>query len=127
MKTRQAPLWETSLQHGPDVIRKVLAAELPSSTIVNINFPDCPPDEVVGVLVTRQGKRNQDLLRVDARNDGRGNPYYWLAYERSALNDPPEDGTDLAALAARCVSVTPLRLDLTHDSMMERLGKAVTS
>ena len=105
------------------MIRKVLAAELPSTVIVNINFPDCEPEEVAGVVVARQGKRNQDLLRVDARNDGRGNPYYWLAYERGAVNDPPEDGTDLAALAARYVSVTPLRLDLTHDAMMERLGK----
>lgn len=125
MKTRQKPLWQTALHHGPAVIRKVLAAELPSTVIVNINFPDCEPEEVAGVVVARQGKRNQDLLRVDARNDGRGNPYYWLAYERGAVNDPPEDGTDLAALAARYVSVTPLRLDLTHDAMMERLGKTL--
>lgn len=125
MKTRQKPLWETALHHGPGVIRKVLAAGLPSTVIVNINFPDCEPEEVAGVVVARQGKRNQDLLRVDARNDGRGNPYYWLAYERGAVSDPPDEGTDLHALAARYVSVTPLRLDLTHDAMMERLGKTL--
>ncbi len=42
----QKPLWETSVRHGPDVIRKVLAVNLPTDTIVNINFPDCMPDEV---------------------------------------------------------------------------------
>lgn len=124
-KTRQKPLWETSVRHGPDVIRKVLAVNLPTDTIVNVNFPDCMPDEVEGVAVTRQGKRNQDLLRVDARLDGRNNPYYWLAYERGAAYDPPEEGTDLAALAIRHVSVTPLRLDLTHDGMIEQLMKTL--
>ena len=45
---------------------------------MNINFPDCPPDGVQGVSITMQGKRDQDLLRIDPRHDGRGNPYYWL-------------------------------------------------
>jgi 5'-nucleotidase len=124
-KTRQKPMWETGVRFGPEVVRKVLAANFPTDTIININFPDCAPEEVAGIAITRQGKRNQDLLNIDARHDGRGNPYYWIAYQRGAAWDPPEEGTDLAALGINFVSVTPLRLDLTHDAMMARMIAAI--
>ena len=66
--------------------------------LVNVNFPDCPPDDVKGIAITMQGKRDQDLLRIDPRHDGRGNPYYWLAFARKE-RPKPRDGTDLSALA----------------------------
>ena len=58
-------------------------------------FPDCPPDEVKGIAVATQGKRDQELLRIDARHDGRGNPYYWIAFARG-VRRPARTGTDLA-------------------------------
>jgi 5'-nucleotidase len=71
--------------------------------------------------VTRQGKRNLGLLKVDQRRDGRGNPYFWIGFERLAQTDVPVEGTDLAALASRYVSVTPLRLDRTDDEFSQAL------
>ena len=94
---RERPHWETAIQHGPDLIRRVLDTGIPRDVLVNVNFPDCPPDEVKGIAVTSQGKRAQELLRIEARRDGRGNPYYWIAFER--LRSPFRDGTDLSALA----------------------------
>ena len=72
--TRENPHWETALQYGPDLIRRVLGAGMPKDVLVNINFPDCAPEDVQGVAITMQGKRDQELLRIDARHDGRGNP-----------------------------------------------------
>ena len=115
METRNKPLWETALKFGPPILRKVIAAGVPKNTVVNINFPACAPEDVAGVMVTRQGKRNLGFLKIDERRDGRGNPYFWIGFERAAGLDAPAEGTDLAALAARCVSVTPLRLDRTDD------------
>ena len=66
--------------------------------LVNVNFPDCPPDDVKGIAVTTQGKRDQELLRIEPRHDGRGNPYYWLAFARER-QPSRRDGTDLSALA----------------------------
>jgi 5'-nucleotidase len=103
----------------------VIAAGVPKNTVINVNFPACVADDVKGVRVTRQGKRNQGFLRVDERRDGRGNPYFWIGFERSAVVDTPAEGTDLAALAARYVSVTPLRLDRTDDVFSDALGKAL--
>jgi 5'-nucleotidase len=121
METRNKPLWETALKFGPPILRKVIAAGVPKNTVVNINFPACAPEDVAGVLVTRQGKRNLGFLKIDERRDGRGNPYFWIGFERAAMIDAPAAGTDLAALAERCVSVTPLRLDRTDDAFAEVL------
>ena len=83
METRNAPLWETALKFGPEILRKVIDAGVPRNTVINVNFPACAPDEVMGVRVTRQGKRNLGFLKVDQRRDGRGNPYFWIGFERA--------------------------------------------
>ncbi len=70
METRNKPLWDTALKFGPDVIRNVMKLGVPRDTVINVNFPSCMPDEVKGILVTKQGKRNQGFLRVDGRRDG---------------------------------------------------------
>ena len=121
LETRNKPLWETALKFGPDVIRNVMKLGVPRDTVINVNFPACMPEEVKGIAVTRQGKRNQGFLRVDERRDGRGNPYYWIGFERLAVIDVPGEGTDLAALEANFVSVTPLRLDRTDVVFSEKL------
>ena len=121
LETRAKPHWDTALKHGPDVIRKVLQEGMPKDVLVNVNFPDCPPDEVKGIAITMQGKRDQDLLRIDPRHDGRGNPYYWLTFARKE-RPKPRDGTDLSAVAAKRISVTALRLDLTDEPFMTRLA-----
>jgi 5'-nucleotidase len=121
-ETRDKPYWETALRHGPDVIRRVLAAGIPRDVTVNVNFPDCAADEVGGVAVAMQGKRDQTLVRIDPRHDGRGNPYYWIAFARRGSWEPRR-GTDLSAIAERCIAVTPLRLNLTDEPFMTRLAE----
>lgn len=121
METRTKPLWDTALKFGPDVIRNVMKLGVPRNTVINVNFPSCMPDEVRGIAVTRQGKRNLGFLKIDSRQDGRGNPYYWIGFERAAMLETPAEGTDLAALAAKLVSVTPLRLDRTDEAFSEKL------
>jgi 5'-nucleotidase len=121
IETRDRPLWDTALKFGPAIIRKVIAAGIPKNTVINVNFPACAPVDVLGIRVTRQGKRNLGFLKIDERRDGRGNPYFWIGFERAAMMDKPAEGTDLAALAARYVSVTPLRLDRTDEAFSEDL------
>jgi 5'-nucleotidase len=119
--TRTAPLWETSVKYAPDLIRRVLALGMPKDVLVNVNFPDCLPNEVAGIAVTAQGKRDQELLRIEPRRDGRGNPYFWVAFERQTAAEA-RPGTDMRALAERRIAVTPLRLDLTDEPFMTLLA-----
>ena len=119
--TKKLPPWETSVRFAPDIIRRVLDEGMPRDVLVNINFPDCPPDEVAGIAVSCQGKRDQELLRIEARHDGRGNPYFWIAFARAMAEAPP--GSDLHALGQKRIAVTPLRLDLTDEPFMTRLAQ----
>src|ERR1700676_1486652 len=121
IESRERPLWDTALKFGPSILRKVIDVRVPKNTVINVNFPVRPPDEVEVVRVTRQGKGNLGFLKVDQRRDGRGNPYFWIGFERLAQIDVPAEGTDLAALAAHYVSVTPLRLDRTDDEFSQAL------
>lgn len=104
--------------HAPGVIRKVLKAGIPPETLINVNFPRCPPEDVRGISITGQGKRDT-LLRIEERFDGRRNPYYWIGFQR--LQGTPADGTDLAALADNRISVTPLQVNLTAFDLQARL------
>ena len=109
--------WEATETHAAPVIRTILAAGIAPGGLVNINFPACSASEVAGIALTSQGRRNTELMRVEERRDGRGFPYFWLMFQRGAYEQA--EGTDLAALAAKKVSITPLRLDLTdHDSRL---------
>ena len=114
--------WECGRMHAPVIIQKILKEGIPPNVLVNINFPNCPPEEVVGVNVSVQGQRQQELLRIDERRDGRGNPYYWVAFGRG--HSEPGHGTDLEALANKRISVTPLRLDLTDEPTVTRYAQA---
>jgi 5'/3'-nucleotidase len=122
-RSGREPYWETSLRWGPDIIRRVVAEGIPRDVLINVNFPDCPPDEVKRIAVTAQGRRvGQERLEIDQRKDGRGNPYYWIAYVRHGFAKAPE-GTDLAALEEHCIAVTPLRLDMTDEPYMTKLAE----
>jgi 5'-nucleotidase len=88
---------------------------LPAGTLLNVNLPAGEPD---GVEVTRLGKRiYRDELRIVAEEEGRRR---FSIYGDSPIHDD-EPGTDLAAVAAGRVAVTPLHFDLTAEHGMEGL------
>ncbi len=119
---RTAVKWACAEAHAAGVITKVLGLETPRNTLVNINFPDCEPEKVEGVSVTYQGLRNQELLKIDARQDGRGNPYFWIAFAKAQTT--PGHGSDLWAINARRISVTPLKLDMTDEPTVTAFAQA---
>ena len=121
-QNKHNPFWQTAIKHAPGIIERVLKQGIPRDVLVNVNFPDCAPGAVKGIAVSSQGKRNQQLLHIDARHDGRGNPYYWIAYARGVV-PPNEGGTDLAALSDNRIAVTPLRLDLTDQPFLTKLAE----
>src|ERR1035437_291355 len=121
MSTRHMPHWETAIKFAPDLIRRVLETGMPRDVLVNVNFPDCPPEQVAGIAIVTQGKRDQELLRIDARHDGRGNPYYWIAFGRGGIAGAAA-GSALAALNDKRIALTPLRLDMTDAPFMTKLA-----
>jgi 5'-nucleotidase len=117
--------WDCAATLGPEVIRKILRVGVPEGVLVNVNFPACAAAEVVGETATAQGRRDTELMRIEERRDGRAIPYYWLMFQRGGFT--PGAGTDIEALAARKVSITPLRLDLTDAATLARYAEAFGS
>lgn len=113
--------WETPEVLGAALVTDLLKAGWPSDVLMNVNFPDCAPDLVKGRAATRQGRRDQNLLMIDAREDPRGRDYYWFDFQRKRSNPAP--GTDLFAVYNNWISVTPLHLDLTHHDTMDELER----
>jgi 5'-nucleotidase len=117
--------WETAIKHGAGLVRRLLDAGWPPNVLLNVNFPDCAPDDVRGVAITEQGMRSQDMLRIENRMDTRGSPYYWLGFLKR--NTAPAKGTDLWAISEGLISVTPLSLDLTHGETCRKLRESLDS
>ena len=121
-RSGRQPYWETSLRYGPDIIRRVIAEGIPRDVLINVNFPDCRPDEVKRIAVTTQGRRaaGAAAYRSSARTAAAipitGSPTAPWALRRA------ENGTDLAALEEHCIAVTPLRLDMTDEPYMTKLA-----
>ncbi len=100
------------------VARNVLRKGLPKDTLLNINLPDIPLEEVREVRVTRQGKRIYGDSIV-AKRDPRGRRYYWIGGDNLERQDIP--GSDLEAIEENCISVTPIHMDLTNYGSMRAL------
>lgn len=113
--------WSPAEVYAPAIIRALLAEGIDRDVLINVNFPGCSASDINGVSVTVQGRRDLQMVRIEARADGRGNPYYWIAFDRDVAE--PRPGTDLDALANNRISVTPLKLDMTDEVSVTRYAQ----
>ena len=90
---------------------------LPPATLLNVNFPGREPE---GVSVAKLGRRiyRDELSLVD--ETGAGSRQYWIYGDAGV--DEEESETDVAAVAAGRIAVTPLHFDLTHHESLESLA-----
>jgi 5'-nucleotidase len=92
----------------------------PTETLLNVNVPMLPENQIKAFRTTRQGLRvYRD--RLDKRIDPRGRPYYWIGGDTPT--GIPEEGSDIWALCEGFVSITPLQLDLTAYNAIQGIGK----
>ena len=90
----------------------------PADTLLNVNLPPMPPEDVRGVRVTHLGRRRYSDSLTRAR-DPSGREYFWLGGGVSRWSGG--DRSDFRAIEDGYVSVTPLHLDLTNHSLLEAL------
>jgi len=108
--------FDAAARFATRVATEVLERGLPNGTLLNVNVPSVPPDEIEGVKVTKLGKR---IYRdaVVKKKDPRGKDYYWIG------GQPPiwcaEEESDFDAVERGMISITPLHLDLTDYSQMD--------
>lgn len=123
IEQRDRMMWETAAAHGAATVQALLGFDWPTGVLMNVNFPDTAPDAVKGRMATRQGKRDLNLLGVDARRDPWAEDYYWLSFERR--RSITTEGTDLWAIYNGYISVTALSMNLTDTATNDKIGVAL--
>jgi 5'-nucleotidase len=118
-------MWDCAEAHAPSIVKALLDEGIDRDVLINLNFPGCPAEDVTDVVVTIQGRRDMHVARLERRYDGRGNPYYWVAFDRDITARRP--GTDIDALWSNRVSVTPLKLDMTDEVQVTRYTRVFES
>jgi len=103
--------YETAAWAAKKLIKQLLESSLPADTILNINVPDIPIEEITGFESTRLGRRHK-AEPVIKELDPRGRAMYWVGPAGEEEDAGP--GTDFDAIRRGAVSVTPLQIDLTH-------------
>jgi 5'-nucleotidase len=111
--------WSAGEAHGPDLVRRLVKTGWPQGTLMNVNFPACAASDVKGVAVVPQGKYDLASTEIEERMDARQRAYYWIGLRRRRAT-PPEN-SDLGAVYANQIAVTPLHLNLTERSVLDRL------
>jgi 5'-nucleotidase len=109
--------FETAARVAVALFERLRDDPLPADTILNVNVPDVPPDQIKGFLSARLGQRHKAEPVVKGV-DPRGREIYWVGAAGPEQDAGP--GTDFHAVRGNYVSVTPLQIDLTR---YERIGR----
>ena len=91
---------------------------LPAKSVLNVNVPARPAAEIKGVRITKLGQRVYEDALIE-RVDPRGRNYYWIGGDAPIWQPEPE--SDFLAVDEGYVSVTPLHLDLTDNTLRAKL------
>ena len=110
--------YETAARIVLVLLERLECTPVPAETILNVNVPDLPFDQLQGWQATRLGHRHKSEP-VISQVDPRGRPIYWVGPAGSEQDAGP--GTDFHAVRNGYVSVTPIHVDLTRADVLEAL------
>ncbi len=102
-----------------EIVQRQIDQSLQGSPLLNVNIPNLPYDQIKGIKVTRLGKRHPSQPVIPALNPA-GDTVYWIGPVGS-VQDATE-GSDFGAIEQGWVSMTPLRVDLTHEHQLTKIN-----
>ncbi len=114
-------LFAAAAAHGPEIVRRLLAAEWTPDLYYNVNFPPVAAAEVKGARVAPQGRRRTGRFAPVRRASPSGRPYFWLHHERDNRSTAPD--ADAALCAEGWITITPMRPNYTDADAVERLRR----
>ncbi len=122
-RSRQAH-YDSAATAAKMVMEKLRSSPLPADTILNINVPDLPWDEIKGFEVTRLGHRHRGEAVIPI-TDPRGRPLFWIGPPGEEQDAGP--GTDFHAIREQRVSITPIHVDLTRYQALDQVAQWVAA
>jgi len=115
--------YETAAIVARQIIERIKEMPLASATILNVNIPDIPFEELKGFELTRLGKRHPAQEAIKSK-DPRGCTVYWIG--ASGEEEDAGPGTDFGAVKDGFVSITPIKVDMTNYSVFQEIGSWVS-
>jgi len=110
--------YEAAAAAARAIARLVLDRGMAPGTLLNVNAPSCAVDEIQGASVTRLGYRDY-AITIQESTSHTGERLCTI--QGGPSDHPGQPGTDVEAIAAGRVSVTPVSLDLTASALMRDL------
>lgn len=111
--------FDTAAKVAEFLLQKLIKHPLPADTILNVNVPDVPWEQLNGFETTRLGRRHKSEPVVKAE-DPRGRPIYWVG--PVGKEEDAGTGTDFFAVNNNAVSITPLHIDLTQYTAIDNVA-----
>lgn len=99
------------------LVKQIDKAPLSNSTIINVNVPDIPMHEIMGIKTTRMGSRHKSAPSIQ---DSKNPSLFWIGENGKEADNV--EGTDFHAISNNYVSVTPLQIDSTKYSEIQPLS-----
>jgi 5'/3'-nucleotidase len=109
----------TAARVAAELVMRLQRMPLGAATILNVNVPDLPFEQIKGTQVTRLGFRHRSEPVIRSL-DPKGKEVFWVGPAGAEQDAGP--GTDFHAIANGYVSVTPLQTDLTRHAMLDDLS-----
>ena len=103
--------FDTAARVTREMVERLRRVPMSGPVLLNLNIPDVAYDALRGFEITRLGKRHKAEPVIKEVNP-REETVYWVGPPGGAQD--AGEGTDFYAVAAQCVSATPLQVDLTH-------------
>lgn len=116
--------FDTAARVVRKLVQELPTHSLPADTILNINVPDLPYDQLQGVEATRLGHRHKAEPVIKSA-DPLGQPIYWVG--PPGAEDDAGAGTDFHAIRNKRVSITPLHVDLTRYQAVDAVANLVSN
>jgi 5'-nucleotidase len=112
------PDYSVAAHYAKKIAFKVLKEGLPKGILLNVNVPAVPKSKIKGIRITHQSKK-AFIEKFDKRIDPRKHIYYWLTGEVIDLEG--EESSDIDAINANYISITPLHCDMTDYGYLEKI------
>ena len=91
-----------------------------AASLLNVNIPSAPADQLQGALITRQARARWEE-EFEERTDPFDEVYYWLSGRFVDMDG--RSNTDLWAIDNGYVSITPMHHDLTANEAIASLAE----
>ena len=111
--------YQTAARAAVEIIARLRTDPLPADTILNVNVPDLPWEEILGFETGRLGHRHRAEPCV-RQADPRGRQWWWIGAAGAEADSGP--GTDFHSVRSGCISITPIHVDLTRYQALDQVA-----